>query len=163
MTGNRDDYKGAVPPFFGLVGNGASVPAHIQPFVHKYAVAYPEHGPREGDPHYRTFEAYRRRTRDTAKCQFGVDRGGDFSECDRDHPLELHHFHVEWAMLNEVDFAILEHEYPGISDPSVVGAWIESAPNLLWLCRWHHRGHGGVHTATSSDFEASHFVRHLIR
>lgn len=138
-------------------------PAHDQVFVHRYTVAYPAHEPRESDPYYKTFQEYHRRTRDTARCQFALDRGGDFSECDKGHPLELHHAHIEFAMLNEVDFALLEHRYPGISDPTQVGRWIESPTNLVWLCRAHHRGHGGVHSASSSDFEAEHFVRHLIR
>ncbi len=136
------------------------VPAHEQTFVHRYQVAYPAHGPRPGDPHYVTFEAYRREHVSSAMCAFAVERGGDETECHGG--LELHHGHIEWAMLNEVDFALLEHEYPGISDPSQVGAWIEGPSNLVFYCEWHHRGHGGVHTATSSDFEASHFVRHLI-
>lgn len=139
----------------------ALVRAHTQQVGHHYSVAYPEHGPRASDPCYPTFEAYRRAHVATARCQVALDRD-DGSECDAEHPLELHHAHIEWAMLNEVDFALLEHQYPGISDPATVGAWIESPANLVFLCRWHHRGHGGVHTASSSDFEAAHFVRHLI-
>lgn len=43
-----------------------------------------------------------------------------------------------------------------------MGAWVESADNLLWLCEKHHRSHGGVHHASASDWEAEHFVRGLI-
>jgi hypothetical protein len=43
-----------------------------------------------------------------------------------------------------------------------VGAWVESADNLQWLCEFHHRGHGGVHIASSSDYEAERYVRGLI-
>jgi len=53
-------------------------------------------------------------------------------------------------------------DYPGVSDPNKVGEWVESALNLLWLCEFHHRGHGGVHVASSSDFEAEKYVRGLI-
>lgn len=135
------------------------VPAHDQTTAHRYTMHYPEHPPREGDPHYRDFEAYRRRTKDTAKCAFAV-RTGDDSTCHGG--LELHHAHVEFSLQNGVDLKWLERDYPGISDPEQVGAWVESAANLVWYCAFHHRGHGGVHTAAASDFEAEHYVRGLI-
>jgi hypothetical protein len=138
------------------------VPPHVQSVTHRYAVRYPEHGPREGDPAYIDFEHYRRTHIATARCQFAIERGDD-SECDKEHPLELHHSHVEWAMLNEVDFALLEPRYPGISDPSTVGKWAETGENLEFRCRFHHRGPGGVHTASAADYEASHFIRNLLR
>ncbi len=135
--------------------------AHDQTTSHTYTVHYPEHPPREGDPHYRDFEAYRRRTKDTAQCAIGGPRG-DFSECDLTKPLELHHAHVEFSLQNGVDLKWLETDYPGISDPDEVGAWVECADNLEWLCVRHHRGHGGVHVAAASDFEAERYVRGLI-
>jgi hypothetical protein len=53
-------------------------------------------------------------------------------------------------------------DYPGVSDPKIVGAWVESAENLMWLCEAHHRGAGGIHVAAASDFEAEKYVRSLI-
>jgi hypothetical protein len=135
------------------------VPAHDQATTHHYVIHYPQHAPRPEDPHYKDFEEYRRRTKATARCQFAVDTA-DASECQGD--LELHHSHVEFSMQNGVDLARLEHIYPGISNPNEVGAWVETAANLTWLCEWHHRGHGGVHSAAASDFEASKFVKGLI-
>jgi hypothetical protein len=137
------------------------VPAHDQSITHRYVVHYPEHPPRKDDPHYRDFEEYRRRTKDTAQCSMGLHRG-DFSECDLNHPLELHHSHVEFSLQNGVDLQWLERDYPGISDPEQVGAWIESADNLQWLCRACHRGPGGIHTASAADYEAEKYVRGLI-
>jgi sugar phosphate isomerase/epimerase len=133
--------------------------AHDQKTTHSYVVHYPPHPPRRGDPHYRDFMEYRRRTRATAQCAFAV-RINDPTECAGG--LELHHDHIEFAQQNGVDFARLEHMYPGVSDPESVGAWIESAENLVWYCEKHHRGHGGVHVASASDFEASHFVKGMI-
>lgn len=137
------------------------VAAHEQPVAHRYAVHYPAHEPRADDPHYADFEAFRRRTKASARCAFAVEVGDD-SECDHEHPLELHHAHIEFALQNGVDLARLEHRYPGISDPGQVGAWVESADNLVWLCRRHHRGHGGVHTAAAADYEAEKFVKGMI-
>lgn len=137
------------------------VPAHDQKITRHYVVHYPEHAPRDGDPHYKDFNAYRRKTKDTAQCAVGLHRG-DFSECALDKPLELHHAHIEFSLQNGVDLQWLEVDYPGVSDPNEVGAWVESAENLVWLCLFHHRGPGGVHTTTASDFEAEKYVRGLI-
>lgn len=137
-----------------------AVPAHDQGITNHYTIAYPEHPAREDDPHYKDFEHYRRTHIDTAVCHIAERRGGDISECGGG--LELHHSHVEFSMQNGVDLTLLEHEYPGISDPEQVGAWVESADNLIFYCAKHHRGHGGVHHASSSDFEAETFVRGLI-
>jgi hypothetical protein len=134
--------------------------AHSQKVTHSYTLLYPAHPAREGDPHYKDFEEYRRRAKDTARCAIGVHRD-DFSECGGG--LELHHAHVEFSLQNGVDLKWLEKDYPGISDPGEVGAWVESADNLRWLCERHHRSPDGVHVATASDFEASRYVRGLIR
>ena len=85
-------------------------------------------------------------------------------ECDgREQPgLELHHSIVEFSLQQGVDLAALEHDYPGISDPSQVGAWIETDANFRWLCAWHHRGAAGAHTASHSDWSASQYVQGLI-
>jgi len=151
-----------------------AVAAHDQAITRHYTMHYPEHPARASDPHYVDFSAYHRKTRATARCAFGqlVD---DYSECldAQGNPapaptageqpgLELHHFAVEFSLQNGIDLARLERVYPGISDPNNVGAWVESATNFQWLCAFHHRGHGGVHVAASSDYEAEHFVRGLI-
>jgi hypothetical protein len=136
-----------------------TTPAHDAAQTHHYLIHYPAHPPRTSDPHYVDFEAYRRRTHKTAKCAIGEHRN-DFSECQGG--LELHHAHVEFSLQNGVDLKWLETDYPGISDPNSVGAWVESADNLLWLCEFHHRGHGGVHVTSASDFEAEKYVRGLI-
>jgi len=143
-----------------------NVPAHDQQVTHKYHVHYPDHEPREGDANYVDFHAYRRRTAATAKCVFGEVRG-DFSDCKpgpENWPkgLELHHAHIEFALQNAIDLALLEKIYPGVSDAQKIGEWVESAENLIWLCTFHHRGHGGVHVASSSDYEASRFIRGLL-
>lgn len=132
---------------------------HDQAVTHHYTVHYPAHGPREDDPHYKDFNAYRRRTHATAKCAIGEWRK-DYSDCHGQ--LELHHAHIEFALANSVALEALEAHYPGVSNPDEVGEWVESAANLEWLCEFHHRGHGGVHVASSADFEAEKFIKGLI-
>jgi hypothetical protein len=146
------------------VSDDEAVAAHDQPSTHHYVMHYPEHPARTSDPHYVDFNAIHRAWKkdpEKWRCAIGVHRG-DFTECDLTRPLELHHAHVEFSLQNGVDLAWLEVDYPGISDPDAVGAWIESAPNLLVLCVFHHRGHGGVHVASASDYEAQRYVRGLI-
>lgn len=136
------------------------VAAHSQETTHHYLMHYPEHPARASDPHYKDFEHYRKAHVATAVCHFAERRGGDTSECKGS--LELHHSHVEFSLQNGVGLAWLEKDNPGISNPDEVGAWVESAANLVFYCAWHHRGAGGVHVASASDFEASHYVRNLI-
>jgi hypothetical protein len=145
-----------------------TVPAHHQKITNSYTVNYPEHGPRQGDPHYKDFDHYRKQNLATAKCHFGIERNNDFSECDPGpdqwpHGLELHHAHIEFALQNGVDLTLLEFKYPGVSNPDEVGAWVETGDNFEFRCTWHHRGHGGVHKASVSDYEAEHFIRNLIQ
>jgi hypothetical protein len=137
------------------------VAAHEQPETHHYVVSFPAHPARTDDPHYKDFNAFHRAHRADAKCAIGLHRN-DFSECDLTHPMELHHAHIEFALQNGVDLAWLEVDYPGVSDPDTVGAWVETGANFVWYCVAHHRGRGGAHTASASDFEAEKYVRGLI-
>lgn len=153
----------------------AEVPAHEQPQSHHYMMHYPAHPARQDDPHYADFDYYHRKTRATARCWigerigFGDCRDAQFRPCPPpdgggEQPgLELHHAHIEFAIQNGVSLAALEHDYPGVSDPSKIGEWVESSPdNLRWLCAWHHRGAAGAHTAAHADWEASQYVQGLI-
>jgi hypothetical protein len=136
-----------------------TTPAHTQHTTHQYWIHYPAHPPRKNDPHYTDFNEYRRRTKNTAKCAIGAHRN-DYTECHGN--LELHHAHVEFSLQNGIDLKWLENDYPGISNPHDIGAWVETAENLQWLCEWHHRGSGGVHVTAAADYEAEKYVRNLI-
>jgi hypothetical protein len=150
------------------------VPAHDQRVSHAYLVHYPEHPARVRDPHYKDFDAYRRRTRAAARCYVGERVGYQDCRDDQGRPclpsgdggvqpgLELHHAHVEFALTNGISLAALEEDYPGISDPSQVGAWVESGANFRWLCVAHHRSQIGAHAAAHADFEASCYVLGLL-
>lgn len=142
----------------------SDTPAHDQIASNRYVMHYPPHPPREKDPHYRDFEHIKREwSKDPVKwrCEVGAHRD-DFSECDLDSPLEIHHRHVEFALQNGVDIKWLAVDYPGIDNPDEVGKWVEDAMNLMVLCARHHRGAGGIHHASASDFEAEKYVRDLI-
>lgn len=141
----------------------ADIKAHDGAITHHYTVHYPPHPPREEDPHYKDFNHFHRTTKnnpDIYQCAIGKHRG-DFSECSLDKPLELHHSHVEFSLQNGIDLVWLEKDYPGISNPDELGAWVESPDNLEWLCERHHRGSGGVHVVSAADYEAEKYVRGL--
>lgn len=149
------------------------VPAHAQAQTHHYVVHFPEHPARTSDPHYVDFNHYHTLHRPTARCYVGERIG--FGECkdaqgnvvtiDSDGEqsgLELHHAFVEFSLQNGVSLAALEHDFPGISNPDEVGAWVESDQNFRWLCVFHHRAAGGAHTASHSDWTAQNYVLGLI-
>lgn len=157
-----------------MTEDATAVAAHQAAQSHHYMMHFPPHPARTSDPHYVDFNAYHRAHRATARCYIGERIGfGDCMDAQmRPAPppaaggeqpgLELHHAHVEFSLQNGVDLAALEKDYPGISDPSQVGAWIETDQNFRWLCAWHHRGGSGAHTASHSDWEASQYVQGLI-
>lgn len=149
------------------------VAAHAQVESHRYLMHFPDHPAREGDPHYADFHAYHRAHRAAARCYIG-ERAG-FGDCadslgapapppaSGEQPgLELHHAHVEFSLTNGVSLTALEKDYPGISNPDEVGAWVESGANFRWLCAYHHRSQAGAHGASHSDFEASQYILGLI-
>jgi|HubBroStandDraft_1064217.scaffolds.fasta_scaffold227306_2 hypothetical protein len=156
------------------------VPAHDQKVTHSYVVHYPAHAPRTGDPNYVDFEHFHQEYGPTARCTYAlhatlpgdadpvltgrrlIGPGETRAGCDTTSPMELHHAHIEFALQNGVDLALLEKDYPGVSNPNEVGAWIESGANFEWFCTWHHRGQGGAHSAAASDFEAEKYVLSLI-
>lgn len=151
----------------------SDVPAHSAAQTHHYFLHFPAHPARASDPHYVDFSAFHKANRATARCYIGERIGfGDCRDAQmRPAPapiagpqpgLELHHAHVEFSLQNGISFAALEKDYPGISDPAQVGAWVESGANFRWLCAFHHRGPAGAHTASHSDWEGSQYILGLI-
>lgn len=107
----------------------------------------PDHPDRTGTP---IFDATRKKLiGDNAgtKCEFNNHH------CDLDHPLELHHKHVEWCRSNSIDwgnmddlgFAALVADVPEFPwntlDPSKPEMFIDSEYNACQvLCKKHHTG-----------------------
>jgi len=158
-----------------MAGDTAAVAAHTQVITHHYLMHFPPHPARAADPHYADFDHYHRQQRATARCWIGERIGYEDCRDARFGPapppagggeqpgLELHHAHIEFSLQNGVSLAALERDYPGVSDPAAVGAWVVSgAANLRWLCAFHHRGPAGAHTASHSDWEGSQYVQGLI-
>lgn len=146
------------------------VAAHTAAQHHAYLMHYPAHPARKSDPHYRDFDAYHKKWRPFARCHIGQRIGYQSCADAQGNPcpappsgeqpgLELHHTHIEFALQNGVDLAALETDYPGVSNPDEIGAWVESGANFTWYCAYHHRSTAaGVHSVAHADFEASQYV-----
>ena len=151
----------------------SAVPAHEAKQSHSYFVHFPPHPARKDDPHYVDFDHYHRTHRPTARCYIGERIG--FTECKdaqgqpcvidangQQSGIELHHAHVEFSLQAGVSLTALEVDYPGISNPDEVWAWVETDANFRFLCVRHHRGEAGAHSVSHSDWEAAQYVLGLI-
>lgn len=117
---------------------------------------YPAHEPRASDPHYRVFNAARRRLErlGALTCWIGNQ------DCSQE-PIELHHSTVEFSLANIVDVQHFEQLYPEfhiVSDEDFL-TWIEGEGNLLPLCPMHHRGVLGIHSISYPGWQVQRFMR----
>lgn len=150
-------------------------PAHDQKFTNSYVIHYPDHYPRQDDPHYKDFNHFHRQYRATARCWVGERLGFQFCRDAQNNlapppadggeqpGLELHHTHIEFAFQNNIDLKALEVDYPGVSNPDELGAWVESGINFRWLCAFHHRSQAaGAHHLSHSDWEGAQYAPGMV-
>jgi hypothetical protein len=112
----------------------------------------PEHSPREDDPHYHLFEQAKARLKRQGmwKCIINDDL------CDGEP--ELHHTHVEFSQINQVDEKkIMEALGLHFDTDEDFQKWAESPGNLEVLCANHHRAHYGIHVIPGPLWEALRF------
>ena len=118
---------------------------HEQTLTIKVDVFIPDHPDRTTSPVFARTRKKLIEDNPNAKC--AVDNG----HCDHDHPLELHHQHVEWCDSNGVDWrkvAVLIPEFDWMTfDPEHPEDFIDSEWNAnLVLCKKHHTGvDHGIH------------------
>ena len=112
----------------------------------------PEHSPREDDPHYHLFEQAKARLKRQGmwKCIIDDDL------CDGEP--ELHHTHVEFSQINQVDEKkIMQALGLHFDTDEDFQKWAESPGNLEVLCANHHRAHYGIHVIPGPLWEALRF------
>lgn len=135
-------------------------PAHHQSQTLRVLEWYPQHLPRETDPHYHFFHEAQKRLRAAGKLVCWVC-GHD--EATSGHPIELHHSRVEFALANGVDLDKFIEAYPEFGlvhgDEEAFLAWIESESNLLALCKLHHTGPQGIHCLPYPIWQALKYWR----
>lgn len=116
--------------------------SHTQIRTIKVMEFYPEHSPRENDPHYHIFNSARARLERLGKLKCWINN----KDCHGG--IELHHSLVEFSLTNGVDIHRFEELYPEfniIDDESFLN-FVEGEGNLLPLCMFHHRSSGGIHS-----------------
>lgn len=139
---------------------------HTQLDTNSYHVHYPEHGSRADDPYYHLFDAVRRQYRTTAVCWYGHKIGTVTRCCG---PLELHHWVLEQAMINEVDLRLIGLDFPDAgANTDEIDHWVEShyaedgSGALVFMCVLHHRGEAGVHTVDYANWKASWYAPSML-
>lgn len=78
--------------------------------------------------------------------------------CGTRDKLESHHFYVEWADQNAVDWDVFQKRHPNVVDWSQYrdnpARFVDSPENMRILCAKHHRHvNHGIHCLTYSDWE----------
>ncbi len=127
-----------------------TVAAHTQTVTLRITEWFPEHCPRESDPHYKMFDAVARKMR-SAGIGCWVCGSKD---------IEVHHALVEYAVARGVDIDKFSHLWPEfhVTDDESFMAFVESEGNLQALCEEHHRAPGtGIHCVPYPEWIAQRY------
>jgi hypothetical protein len=82
--------------------------------------------------------------------------------CDASKDLEIHHYHVEWAMQNAVDWEKMKLLHPEFHWETFKKPedFIDSPYNSMVLCEKHHRGtNTGIHAMPYPLWIMQRYVR----
>lgn len=118
---------------------------HLQRQTLTIEVFAPQHEDRSASTVFRKARDKLIKNNPDAKCFI------DNEWCDHEHPLELHHQHVEWCDSNAVDWEKVKLDVPDFPwhtfDQSQPETFIDSEWNAnLVLCKLHHVGKDhGIH------------------
>jgi hypothetical protein len=145
--------------------------AHDTPRTLHELAHYPEHGPREEDPHYRYFHQARHHLIDTlgvgcwvggaTKAQIAAGLPIDHL-CAGATGLEAHHNLGEQAALPELAWRKVAADFPqlGIHSDEDFLRVAESEGGLLILCSKHHRGpRHGIHMVTEPIWKLDRYAK----
>ena len=113
-------------------------------------VFYPDHAPRKASARFE-----RTRHHIISVLQAPCERCGT-----RDN-LELHHWYLEWAYSEAIDWDKVRADHPGFDWGSFVAAedFIDSAYNLRVLCADDHRGPNGIHSTPFPIYNARKYLK----
>jgi hypothetical protein len=128
---------------------GLVTAAHQQALTLHMLTHIPSHHPREDDPHYHLFEQAKARLKRQGLWKCAID--DDLCE----GQPELHHTHVEFSQINQVDPKLIEkHLGLHFETDEDFQEWVESPGNLEVLCVNHHRAHYGIHVIPGPLWDA---------
>lgn len=126
----------------------SDTPAHDQTVNIRFIEHWPAHEPRESDPHYRAFNAAKRRMKRLGLYKCNVLSNYHYGE------LEAHHSLVEFAHIEDVDISKFNELYGLHLNDDEFKDYIESPAGLEILCELHHRGQEGVHSLPEPEWNA---------
>ena len=129
--------------------------AHTETVTYRVTLLFPEHAPREHDPHYHVFNETRRRLIRLGALKCWVSN----KDCAGD--IELHHNLIEDCLINDVDrmkFALDHPQFTTESDDQFLDL-VQGPDNLLPLCRMHHIGALGIHVMPYSAWNIQKYLK----
>jgi len=126
--------------------------AHSEHLAIHLITNVPEHSPRELDSYYHLFNQAKARIKRQGLWQCVIN-----DDLCSGQP-ELHHTHVEFSQINNVDPERVA-KYFGLNfdNDEDFQRWIESPGNLEVLCTAHHRTHFGIHSIPAPLWESLRF------
>lgn len=129
------------------------IPEHEQYRTLRLKFHYPEHEPRESDPHYLLFNQTRQRLKEVGRLVCW--------RCGAKDRVELHHSIVEYAVTNALDVNLFIEMCPEfhVTDQETFLQFVESEGNLLPLCMECHRGTQGIHSIPYPDWVPGRYLR----
>lgn len=131
----------------------AQVAAHTQIDREAIVFYYPDHQPRETDPHYHLFNAAKKRI---------LAAGVGCWICGTRENLELHHSECEYAAATGVDVERFTELFPDyhVTDEESFLCYVESEGNLQVLCALHHRSpYAGIHHCPFPNWKLQRYWR----
>jgi len=131
-----------------------TVNAHDQMMTLHLVQHVEAHEPRETDPHYHLFEEAKRRLKSQGlwKCIINDELCGG--------QPELHHSHIEFSAIGQVDPHKVEKAYGLHFDSDEdFQQWVEQPGNLEVLCSNHHRTRYGIHVLPEPLWQNVRFHR----
>jgi hypothetical protein len=126
--------------------------AHKQSLNIHLITSIPEHEPRTDDPHYKYFNAAKRKIKKAGlwKCIINDDL------CSGEP--ELHHTYIEFSQINNMDPDKVAAAFGlHFTNDEDFQQFIESPGNLEVLCSAHHRTHFGIHQIPAPLWETFRF------
>jgi hypothetical protein len=110
---------------------------HTQPETIHFSINYPDHAPRTESALFRATKHHLVKVLDTPCWVCGTKEG-----------REVHHFHIEWADSEGVDWEKMRALHPAFdwSTFKEPADFVDSEYNMRVLCERHHRGiNHGIH------------------
>ena len=137
--------------------SSASV-GHLQTRQLTESIWYPGHDPRKASSEYKQVHHHLVYELDEGCWICGVKQ----SQLPAGEHNETHHWHVEWALVNRIDPALILADFPAMTDATdpALRHWLDSEGNMLVLCSAHHR-HGlvGIHSITYPAWVAQRWLQ----